>query len=69
MFMDTKESIAAMAKVTVQYIKKAEQTDEFCEDMICVMLKTAYDKGREDVHSGQMNDIESYDPLFSHTFD
>ena len=68
MFMDSKDSISAVVKETVQYIKKAVQSDEFNEDLLCVMLKLAYDKGREDVHSGQMNDIESYEPLHSWPF-
>lgn len=69
MLMDSIESITVAVKDTIEYIKKAEQTDAFCEDLICVMLKIAYDKGREDVHSGQMNDIESYIPVFSHSLE
>ena len=68
MFMESKATLAATVKDTVEFIEKAGQSDEFNEDLLCVMLKIAYDKGREDVHSGQMNDIESYEPLFSHTF-
>lgn len=67
-FMDSKFSIGAVVKETVQFIKKGGKEDDFCEDMIFVMLKITYNKGREDVHSGQMNDISSYDPIYSHTF-
>ncbi len=68
-FMESRESIKAAVKRTVEEIKSGNRTEEFYIDNLCMMLKIAYKKGREDYLLGQTNDIAGYDPLFEHIYD
>jgi len=67
-WMNSKESILAAIKGTVHFIRNVDQDPEYCEDKVLAMLKTAYENGRGDVHSGQSNDILSMETMHSHTF-